>query len=430
MAKDTDVSLRKQCMYSVYVRNHSESGSFKGVTKDLDRIRGLGVDILWLLPIHPIGEKNRKGRLGSPYSISDYRAVNPEYGTLEDFKELILETHKRGMKLMIDVVYNHTSHESVLWREHPEWFYKKPGGGPGNKVGDWTDIIDLDYSNKELWSYQIETLKYWAGIGVDGFRCDVAPLVPIDFWNQAREEVAKVKEEVLWLSETIDPYFLKYLRDNNVLAHSDCEIYEAFDMTYDYDTYKHFVEYLKGEKTLEEYLEKKRAQELIYPANYVKLRFLENHDNLRAAFLLPDCHNLKMWTAFIIFEKGMPLIYGGQEFKEVNTPSLFDRDLVALNNEKEFTCYLKNLIEMKKSDIFAYGNYDILKSNKNGVIEARYSYNGKTLVGIFNIENKIGEYPIDLKDGGYKNLVDGGEIEVMNGRFRLPQYPVILEVNK
>lgn len=428
MARNTDLNLRKQMIYSIYVRNHSKSGSFKGVTKDLDRIKDLGIEIIWLLPIHPIGQINKKGSLGCPYSISDYRNINPEYGTIEDFKELIEETHKREMKLIIDVVYNHTSHESKLWKEHPQWFYKKLNGDPGNKVGDWSDIIDLDYNNEELWIYQIETLKYWAGIGVDGFRCDVAPLVPIEFWKQARKEVSKVKEGLLWLSETIDPYFLKYLRDNKVLAHSDCEIYDAFDMTYDYDTYKYFVEYLKGEKTLEEYLEKKRIQEVIYPDNYVKLRFLENHDNLRAAFLIPENVDLKMWTAFMIFEKGISLIYAGQEYKDTNTPSLFDRDLVSLNDDKEFSTYLKNLISLKKAEIFADGSYEILKCKRNGVIEVHYSYNGKTLIGIFNVERKVGEYPIDLMDGGYKNLVNGIEFQVVNRQFRLTLYPVIIEI--
>lgn len=428
MAGNTPINLRKQMIYSIYVRNHSELGNFKGVIKDLDRIKDLGTDIIWLLPIHPIGQVNKKGTLGCPYSISDYRNINPEYGTINDFKELIEETHNRNMKLIIDVVYNHTSHGSYLWEKHPEWFYKKSNGEPGNKVGDWTDIIDLDYSNKELWIYQIETLKYWASQGVDGFRCDVAPLVPIEFWKQAREEVSKVKEGVLWLSETIDSYFLKYLRDNKVLAHSDCEIYEAFDMTYDYDTYKYFVEYLKGERTLEEYLEKKRIQELIYPANYVKLRFLENHDNLRAANLIRDNIDLEMWTAFVIFEKGISLIYAGQEFRNTNTPSLFDRDLISYKEHNEFTLYLKNLIQLKKCDIFSEGNYDILKCKKNGVIEVRYSYNGKSLAGIFNVERKTGEYPIDLIDGSYKNLANGVELQVENGQFKLPLYPVIIEI--
>lgn len=428
MAANTDINLRRQMMYSVYIRNHSESGSFKGVTKDLDRIKSLGTDIIWLMPIHPIGQKNKKGSLGCPYSIRNYREINPEYGNLEDFKELIEETHKRDMKLIIDVVYNHTSHESALWREHSEWFFKKSNGQPGNKVGDWTDIIDLDYSNKELWGYQIETLKYWAGLGVDGFRCDVAPLVPVEFWKQAREEVSKVREGALWLAETIDPYFLKYLRDNRVLAHSDCEIYESFDMTYDYDTYKHFLEYLRGEATLEEYLEKKRIQELIYPANYVKLRFLENHDNLRAAFLLPENVDLKMWTAFMIFEKGISLIYAGQEYKDVNIPSLFDRDLVASSEDNEFTAYLKHLVQFKKDEIFAEGSYEIKKCKRKGVIEAHYSFDGRTLIGIFNVERKVGEYPIDLMDGCYMDLVNGIELQVENRLFNLPKFPIIIEI--
>lgn len=428
MAKNTDVELRKQTMYSVYVRNHSQEGTLKAVTKDLDRIKDLGVDIVWLMPIHPIGEKNKKGDLGCPYSISDYRTVNPEYGTLEDFKELTYETHKRNMKLMIDVVYNHTSHESLLWREHPEWFYKKPNGNPGNKVGDWSDIIDLDYSNKELWDYQIETLKYWAEVGVDGFRCDVAPLVPIEFWCRARREVDEVKKGVIWLSESVDTGFIKYLRENNILAHSDCEIFEAFDIAYDYDVYRSFIAYLRGECTLEDFLEKKRAQEVIFPAKYVKLRFLENHDNFRAHHLFPEEIDLYMWTAFMFFEKGMALVYAGQEYKDINTPSLFDRDLMALEEDKKFEVYLKNLIKLKKADIFAYGNYEIIKSKKLGVIEAHYTYNGRTLIGIFNVERKFGNYSVEFEDKGYKNLVNGIEIQVKNRQFSLQQYPIIIEI--
>ena len=188
MAKNTPKEYRNQVMYSVFVRNHSEEGTFEAVRRDLERIKGLGVDIIWLMPIHPIGEVNRKGGLGSPYAIRDYRAVNPEYGALEDFQRLVDDIHKLGMRCVIDVVYNHTSPDSRLAREHPEWFYRKPDGSFGNRVGEWWDVIDLDYSQPGLWDYQIETLKYWASM-VDGFRCDVAPLIPLDFWLRAREEV-------------------------------------------------------------------------------------------------------------------------------------------------------------------------------------------------------------------------------------------------
>ena len=187
MARNTDLNLRGEVIYSIYVRNHSEEGTFKAVEKDLERIKNLGTDIIWFMPIHPIGVKNKKGDLGCPYAIKNYREVNPEYGTLEDFKNCVDKIHALGMKCIIDVVYNHTSPDSWLVENHPEYFYKKSDGNFGNKVGDWWDVVDLDYNNKDLWTYQIDTLKMWAEI-VDGFRCDVASLVPVDFWIKAREE--------------------------------------------------------------------------------------------------------------------------------------------------------------------------------------------------------------------------------------------------
>ena len=144
-------SLRNQIIYQVFPRQHSKTSDFNGVTKDLDRIKELGVDIVYLLPIHPIGQKNKKGSVGCPYSIQDYRKVCPDLGTLEDFKKLIDETHKREMKLMIDVVYNHTSRDSVILNTHPEWMYKNEQGEFKGKVGDWWDVTDLDYTNLDLW---------------------------------------------------------------------------------------------------------------------------------------------------------------------------------------------------------------------------------------------------------------------------------------
>ena len=164
MAVSTQKTLRNQVMYQVFVRNFSEEGTFAAVQSRLDEIKALGTDIIWFMPIHPIGKQARKGALGSPYAISDYRAVNPEFGSISDFKSLVGAIHGKGMKCIIDVVYNHTSPDSVLSKEHPEWFYHRPDGSFGNRVGDWTDIIDLDYSNRGLWDYQIETLKFWAGI--------------------------------------------------------------------------------------------------------------------------------------------------------------------------------------------------------------------------------------------------------------------------
>ncbi len=427
MSKDTRIELRNKVIYSVYVRNHSKEGTFKGVENDLDRIKELGCNILWLLPIHTIGQINRKGNLGSPYSIENYRKINSEYGTLEDFKHLIEETHKRGMKLIIDVVYNHTSYNSAVFIEHPEWFYRKANGELGNKVGDWVDIIDLDYGNESLWDYQINTLKYWISVGVDGFRCDVAPLVPLDFWIRARKEIDIINEDAIWLCESIDTEFAKYLNENNIKFNSDSEMYQAFDITYDYDTYKIFLKYLRGEVSLEYLIEKKRMQEYIYPANYIKLRFIENHDQLRAASLLSEEIDLKNWTSFMFFEKGMALIYSGQEYKDNNLPSLFEKDLINWYRDKDYGNFIKMLAKIKQENIFAIGRYEILESQKQGIIEARYSYKDEKLIGIFNIERKIGEYNLNIKDGQYINLIDEKVIEIKNGKIKLIKGPIIIK---
>ena len=159
MAKNTPKEYRNLVMYSVFVRNHSQEGTFEAVRRDLERIKSLGVDIIWLMPIHPIGTRARKGTAGSPYAISDYRAVHPDYGTLEDFRRLVDSIHQLGMECIIDVVYNHTSPDSWLAEHHPEWFYHRADGSLGSHVGDWTDIADLDYTHRPLWDYQIETLK-------------------------------------------------------------------------------------------------------------------------------------------------------------------------------------------------------------------------------------------------------------------------------
>lgn len=245
MAKNTPITLRNSVIYQIFIRNFSEEGTFSAVHDRLDEIRSMGVDIIWLMPIHPVGTAKRKGTLGSPYAVSDYRAVNPEFGTMEDFIALVSDIHAHGMKCIIDVVYNHTSPDSVLSREHPEWFYHRPDGSFGNRVGDWSDIIDLDYSNEGLWDYQIATLKMWARI-VDGFRCDVAPLIPLDFWLRARDEVEKVRPGCIWLSESVEYGFIRYIRGMGMTALSDAEIYQAFDISYEYDVYRDFRACLSG----------------------------------------------------------------------------------------------------------------------------------------------------------------------------------------
>ncbi len=426
MAQNTSKTLRNKVMYQIFVRNFSESGTFKDVIPQLDRIKDLGVDIIWFAPIHPIGKKARKGDLGSPYAISDYRAVNPEYGTIEDFRELVDEIHARGMKCMIDVVYNHTSPDSVLVSEHPEWFYHKADGSFGNHVGDWSDIVDLDYDNKELWDYQIETLKMWAAI-VDGFRCDVAPLIPLDFWKRARKEVAEVRADCLWLSESVEPGFIMALREMGLVALSDSEIFQAFDLSYEYDVYGNLVDYVTGKGSLEAYAEAVNRQEYIYPDNYVKLRFLENHDQPRAAFLFPDEKSLINATAFLFFQKGLTLLYAGQEYGVKHMPTLFDKDTVEWNDasNKDFSGLIKTLAKIKRAEIFADSTYRVSAATED-VITAKYSKGDKWALGVFMLTGRAATVRVDIPDGEYENLIDGGKTEVVHGMIMTEGKPVII----
>lgn len=429
MALDTSKKLRNAVIYSVYVRNYGKNGKFTDVEEDLQRIKDLGTDIVWFMPIHPIGEVNRKGVLGSPYAIKDFRGINPEYGSLEDFKRLVDKIHQLGMKVMIDVVYNHTSPDSWLVENHPEYFYIKPDGKRGNKVGDWSDIVDLDYNNKDLWTYQIDSLKYWVAIGVDGFRCDVAPLVPIEFWMKAREEVKNIKADVIWLAESVEHNFISYLRKEGFAAHSDCEVYNAFDICYDYDVHNYFKGYLEGDNTLKEYIDRVALQEVIYPDNYVKLRFLENHDQPRAKKLVPDNEKLNIWTAYMFFQKGAALIFNGQEARDANLPNLFNDDKVNWTGmEEDFVTMLKKLSTLKKEAIMAEGNYSIGVVDNKDVIVITYEKGNEKLIGIFNVKLEDGTIKLPIEDGEYENLVNGKKISIAEGEIELPYVPLIIRV--
>lgn len=426
MTKNTPKEYRNQVMYSIYVRNHTSAGTFQALRGDLRRIRDLGVDVIWLMPIHPIGVKARKGTLGSPYAISDYRAVNPEYGTVEDLRALVADIHSLGMKCIIDVVYNHTSPDSKLVAEHPEWFYRKPDGSFGNHVGDWSDIVDLDYTNKDLWVYQIETLKQWAAI-VDGFRCDVAPLLPMAFWQQAREEVEAVRPGCLWLSESVEPGFIEYLHSQGLIAHSDAEVFTVFDVAYDYDIWGTFNACVRGEVPLSAYAEAVNGQERRYPSDYVKLRYLENHDNERAAHILPDSRKLLNWTAFTYFQKGMTLLFGGQEVENNHRPDLFGKDPVNWNTGKDHSAFLRRLAQIKKDPLFADSAYGVTALTEH-VLQAVHESIGGKIIGLFCVGEYTDQVPVNIPDGSYENLLINETVQVTAGTLSLKGMPVIIKM--
>ena len=422
MAGNTDLSLRHQVIYSVFVRGHTKDGTFRALEGDLDRLKGLGADILWLMPIHPIGEEGRKGTMGSPYAIRDYRAVNPDMGTVDDLRHLVDAIHDRDMKCIIDVVYNHTSPDSVLAAEHPEFFLRDEQGKPTRKVADWWDIVDLDYTNRDLWRYQIDTLKQWAAI-VDGFRCDVASAVPVEFWQQAHDEVETVRPGCLWLAESVHGAHVLTMRKMGAYCATDTELHQVFDMSYDYDVWPWYEGVLTGKVTLREYANILNYQELTYPSSYVKARYLENHDTPRSASWMHSDAQLDNWLAFLYFQRGVTMLYSGMEYAPCERVDFFENQSNYGDMRRDVQLQMKKLKEIKET-LPLTGGYWL--EEVDGLLLGHYQGPEGKVLGVFDLlEHGKGCVSVDLPDGAYPNRL-GGHITVCGGQFAFDGRPVIL----
>lgn len=449
MAVSTPSWLARAVFYEVFVRNHG-AGGFAAVRADLDRIRALGVDVVWLMPIHPIGMKNRNGTVGSPYAIQDYDGVNPELGNETALKALIEAVHERGMRLILDVVFNHTSPDSRLALSHPEWFLKDAQGRPMPKFPEWADIVDLRYTSAEgepyteLWNRQIDTLGRWIDLGVDGFRCDVASVVPPSFWAQAKETLARragAGREVLWLAETVHKHFLKFMRDRGFPAWSDSEVCQVFDLSYDHDGAEYLDDYFAGKRGLTPYLDHLFVQETLNPLGSYKLRWVENHDQPRAADKIRGDSRLRCWTAFQALLPGAFLLYAGQEHRATHRPDLFVVDPVVLPPLDEalrdpFFGFLQTLIgvsrRVKEQCAFfsarevVAGVVELVWSSRVGGAEPGASLEPGEVryVALLNLEDRFGTFVPPRPLSG-TNLLDDRSV-CLAGRAGLPKEPVLL----
>jgi glycosidase len=291
-------------------------------------------------------------------------------------------------------------------------------------VGDWTDIIDLDYTNRDLWDYQIDTLKMWAKT-VDGFRCDVAPLVPMEFWARAREAVEEIRPGCIWLSESVEPGFITYLRSQNLVAHTDREVFEVFDIAYDYDIFGTFLAAVKGECSLSDYAAAVNRQETVYQDHYVKLRYLENHDQDRAAHLIPDERQLRNWTAFCYFQKGMTLLYAGQEVAQRHRPNLFDLDRICWNTGKDLSDLMTRLAELKRDPILTDSRYTVTALPDNALVAVHEGL-GQKILGVFCMGTGENRIRVPVTDGVYENRITGTVVAVKDGSVHASATPIIL----
>ena len=343
-------------IYQIFPRNHYLGHNFKDIAHDLDRIKELGTTIIYLMPIHIIGHKNKKGTYGSPYAIKDYYSIDPFLGVLEDFKTLVNKTHDLGMKLILDMVFNHTSPDNVLLDDHEDYYFHK-NGKLSNRVGEWSDIVDLDTFKDETQDYLISVLKYWISLGVDGFRFDVASMIPLSFFKKAREILGK---DIIFIGESIDNGFANYLRSIGEYTTPDKDMYPTFDSLYNYNYYREFIKYLLHQGSLNEFIDLINLDE-----TNQRLICLENHDNDRISSIL-DKDKLIKWLEFFSFIKGQVFIYEGQEYGNTHKPELFEYDPVNLSN-KDLDIYkiYKDYINIKKSQKeIVYQHIDVIDTNK------------------------------------------------------------------
>ena len=423
--------LRQQMIYQISVRNYSQEGNFQALTNDLDRIQKLGASILYLMPIHPIGQKARKGTYGSPYAITDYYGISPDLGTLEMFKTFVKASHQRGLKVMIDIVFHHSAPDHPWVTEHPE-FYHYNQGKLGNKIGDWSDIVDFEFAdNQALIEELTNVLMYWVDQGVDGFRFDVASMLPRAFYEYAFPRVKARQAHTLFLAESVEQNFIDFLRLKGHEALSDAELYTYFDILYDYDIYHEFWGYLRRQEPLEIYREAHRRQERIYPKSYVKARHVENHDNPRILWVTQDAHKQLNWIAYSFFARGIAFLHAGIETSSDHMPYLFEKDPVdwSLLDPKR-VMWIQALAQLKRDPIFAQDvGYHIL-SHPQDVLHFEYETVHERLIGIFNVGQVKGAMEVSFPEGVYRDEITKAIHEVRFGMIALSLEPMIFRIKK
>ncbi|HEU0013608.1 MAG TPA: alpha-amylase family glycosyl hydrolase [Longimicrobium sp.] len=312
---------RSAVIYEVNVRQFTPEGTFAALERHLPRLDSLGVDILWLMPIQPIGVQGRKGGLGSYYSIRDYTAVNPEHGTEADFRRFVDAAHRHGLRVILDWVANHTAHDHAWTREHRDWYTLRPDGSisyPLDQQGretDWTDVADLNYGSADMRRAMIGEMRWWVErMGIDGFRMDVAWGVPHDFWAAAHRELTAAKPDLFLLAEAEDP-----------------ALHASFHATYAWELHHLVNEIAKGAKGTDELRRYFAKQDSLYGPGAYRMMFTSNHDENSwqgTEFERMGANHLPAFVLSATAASSFPLLYTGQEASLNKRLRFFEKDTV------------------------------------------------------------------------------------------------------
>jgi len=391
-------------IYEVNIRQYTPEGTINAFAEKLPQLDSLGVDILWLMPIFPIGEENRKGGMGSAYSVKDYRAVNPDFGTLEDLQKLVSKAHDLGMYVILDWVANHTAWDNALINEQPDWYSKDSLGNNYAPVPDWADVVDLNYDNADMRTYMINSLKYWVTeAGVDGFRCDVAMMVPTDFWNDARAELDSINP-MFMLAEAEQP--------DHMLA--------AFDMNYGWELHHIMNEVAQGKMDASHFDTYFNKYDSLYQSDDIRMNFTSNHDENSWNGTVNERMGAaaELMAVFSYMVPGMPLIYGGQETGLDKRLAFFEKDTIPWKDSDWRSLYTAlNKLRKDNKALWNDGAFKKIEADSNAVYVVEREKEGDKVIAIFNMsaETQQANITSEMEVSMLTNYFTGEDITVKKG---------------
>jgi glycosidase len=388
-------------IYEVNLRQYTPEGTFEAFAGSLPRLKDMGIRILWFMPVTPISLKDRLGTLGSYYSVKDYTSTNPEFGSIGDFKTLVSQAHELGLKVIVDFIADHTGNDHAWIQEHPEFYLWGDNNEPNHPHG-WHDVSQLNYNEPELWRYMIDVLKFWVTeCDVDGYRCDMAHLVPLPFWIQARKKLSKVKENLFWLGECEEP-----------------EYHQVFDATYTWRWMHASQEFYHQKMNLHSLLTVLYKSVTEFPANAFRMYFTSNHDenSWNGTEFEKYGEAAKLLSVFSCTWDGIPLIYSGQELPNRKRLKFFDKDVIAWDGNYELHEFYKTLLTLRSNNkCLQAGNTDVLTKIVSHPEDPRvFSYLRKQkkseVLVVLNFSGDEFDFQVKNVTGIFRNVFGGDDI--------------------
>ena len=389
-------------IYEVNVRQYTHEGTFRAFEKHLPRLKDMGVEILWFIPVTPISKKDRKGTLGSYYAVQNYTAINPEFGSLKDFKHLVRRAHQHGFKIIIDWVANHTGNDNVWINEHPDFFVREANNDIVHPNG-WEDVSKLNYDNAGMQAAMVSAMRFWIEeCEIDGFRCDMAHLVPLQFWEKAKAELEAVKTDLFWLAECEEPGY-----------------HDVFDATYTWKWMHATEDFCKGKTDLQGLFDILVEYDRSFPKEAFRVYFTSNHDenSWNGTEYEKYGEAAKLFAVFSCTWNGIPLIYSGQELPNNKRLKFFDKDEIEWSKCALHDFYKIVLSLRQKNSALRAGDMNVvtnsITTNHDDKIFAFVRKNGNDEVLVllnFSAESLMAEAKVTILQGMYKNVFEAEKI--------------------